>query len=548
MTSTKQLIPDKNLAKPGVLCTALILTLFGGCAENKRQEAEREFDTVIANGLVFGDQYRAPEPAMIAVTDDRIAYVGDPAAIEYRAAHTIDASGKWVMPGFIDPHQHGLDELFSADTNSARNNLAQGVTTAFFGNDGYGNPDIARQISQLEDIGLKQNVALFAGHGHIRSRVMGRENRAPTTAELEQMKALVGQAMEEGAIGLSAGLFYVPGTYADTSELVALAQVAGEYGGVYESHVRDESNYSIGVVAAIDEAIDIGRQAKLPVHIAHIKALGVDVWGKSAEIIARVEAAREEGIRVTADQYPWLASAVQIHKALVPSWALEGGEDEIQERLNDPQNATKIRTAMAENLRRRGGPDSLLIVISSDQTLEGHTLAELARQWSLESVEAALKIMALGTVKSGTRVASFNMNERDLAAFMVQPWVMTSSDASNGHPRKFASYAEKFARYLREDELLTAQEFVYKSSGLVADSFAIPDRGYLKPGYFADIVIIDPQNYRPGASYSEWNKAATGVEYLLINGQLAVDGGQLTGADIGRGLRRGPKLAASEPE
>jgi len=508
--------------------------LISSCAE----EPQLQFDTLILNGLVFSGEDVEPAIHAVGISGDRISFVGDIQNYSYEATTIVDASGKWVTPGFIDPHSHGLEDLFSGENGAGLNNLSQGVTSVFYGNDGYGSPNIAEQFAELEDQGIRYNLAFFVGHGAVRSQVMGRENRPPTTAELSEMKTIVAQAMQEGALGLSTGLFYVPGTYANTDEVVELSKVAAEYGGVYESHIRDESNYNIGLIAAVQEVIDISRRAEIPVHIAHIKALGVDLWGQSQAVISLIEEAQAEGMQISADQYPWLASGIQIHKAIVPSWALEGTEEDIQARLNDPELLPAIKEEMTENIRRRGGPDSLLVVISPDQSLEGNTLADLASQWDMPAVDAALRILSLGVIEPWTRVASFNMSEADVEAFMAEPWVMTSSDGTNGHPRKYASFANKYRQYVADKPVLTPQQFVHRSSALVAETFSIADRGYLKTGYFADIAIIDPQNYRPGADFANWNELATGVEYVFVNGAAAIVDSEPQPIFVGRSLRR----------
>ena len=520
---------------PALVSLALVSLALAvaGCS----QEAHIEFDILIVNGLVYSGENSEPQAMSLGTRGDRIEFVGSLDDLDYSAKRTIDATGNWVIPGFIDPHSHDLDDILVDDVQASLNNLAQGVTTVFYGNDGYGSPYIEKQFKELGSFGSTLNVALFAGHGAIRSMVMERANRKPTERELGQMKALLGRAMAEGALGLSTGLFYVPGTFADTDEIVELARVAASYGGIYESHIRDESNYSIGLMASVEEVIEIARQAKMPVHIAHIKALGVDLWGESAEIIELVQKAREEGLNITADQYPWLASGVKIHKALVPAWVLEGTEQSIRARLEDPALLPGIKSGIAENMRRRGGPDSLLVVISADSNIEGMTLAEIATAWALKPVDAVLKILSSGVLEPWTRVASFNMNEGDVEAFMSQPWVMTSSDGTDGHPRKYASFPQKHQQYVVHKPLLKPEEFIHRSSALVAETFSIPNRGYLRAGYFADIAILDPANFRPGADFANWNIPAEGVEYLLVNGALVIEDGELSGIKSGRALK-----------
>ncbi|UTW44582.1 amidohydrolase family protein [bacterium SCSIO 12696] len=513
--------------------------LISACSQESQTPTLLEVDTLIVNGLVYSGDIADPQTLAVGITDDTIVFVGDTTSQAVIAQQTIDADGMMVLPGFIDPHTHSAGDLKSTDRNANLNYLTQGVTTVFNGNDGGGSADIAAQFGLMEKQGIGTNVALFVGHGDIREQVMGRDNRDPTPEEMESMKALVDSAMDEGALGLSTGLFYVPDTYSTTAEVVELAKVAAAKGGIYESHIRDESNYNIGVKAAIAELLQIGREAKIPVHIAHIKALGVDVWGQSADIIKMVEEAQQNGQAVTADQYPWRASGTGLHKATVPSWALAGSEAEIQARFKNPELMPEIRAAMTENIRRRGGPDSLLIVTALDEALLGKTIADLSKQWSLDPVDTVLKVLALGVNNGGARVASFNMSPDDIANFMVQPWVMTSSDGTNGHPRKYASFPTKYRHYVLEKSLMDVPTFVHRSSAQVAETFGIKNRGYIKPGYFADISIIDSEQFKPAATFREWNQLTPGVIHQWVNGVQVINNGEYTGALPGRGLRKG---------
>lgn len=497
------------------------------------EQAPLAVDLLIAGGAVFaGGPDDAIAAADIGIRGDRIVFVGDAGAQAVTAAARIDAQGLLVTPGFIDPHTHSLSDLLSQDKNSNLNYLTQGVTTVFNGNDGGGPVDIAAMADRLEANGIGTNTALFIGHGSLREAVMGGENRAPSERELAAMSALVATAMHSGAIGLSTGLYYAPGNFAATEEIIALAKVAAKLGGVYDSHLRDESSYSIGLLGAIEEALEIGREADIPVHIAHIKALGVDVWGQSAEAIALIEAARSRGQRVTADQYPWRASGTHLRNTLVPKAVLAGVGDAYLSRLRDPAVLREIRPAMAENLRRRGGPDSLLIVMASDEDIVGRTLREIAASRGKNPLDCAVDIMLAGA----TRVASFNMQQQDIDAFMRQPWVMTSSDGTDGHPRKFASFAKKYRDYVVERRVLSIEEFLYRSSGLTADTFGLHDRGRIAEGYTADIVIIDLNEFSPKATFAAWNKLSTGVVHSLVNGRIAIRDGRYAGSLPGRVL------------
>lgn len=347
------------------------------------------------------------------------------------------------------------------------------------------------------------------------------------------MRGLVAAAMCQGALGLSTGLFYAPQSFAGTGEVVELAREAGRRGGVYDSHIRDESSYTIGLAAAVDEAIAIGRGAGLPVNISHIKALGVDVQGQAPAIVAKVEAARRAGRKVTADQYPWSASGTSLAAALVPGWAQDGGRTRLLERFDEPGLSRRLHSEMAENLRRRGGPAALLI---TEGDFRGRTLADVAAGRGEAAVPAAIAVIRAGD----PAVASFNQSEPDIRTFMQQPWVMTGSDASTGHPRTFGSFARKYAKYVISERVLTLRQFIERSSTLAADTFRLTGRGRLKPGAFADLVVFDPKRYAARATYEQPVLTATGVRTVLVNGALAVDKGVLTGRAAGRALRQVP--------
>lgn len=517
---------------------ALVPLLLGlaSCTEPGSEKPPRpvQLDALIINGLVYDGSDSPGQIMAIGIKDGRISFVGDHRSADLEADQTIDAAGKIVVPGFIDPHTHSLSELQSSEFNANLNYLTQGVTTVFVGNDGGGTHRIAALSGELESRGIGTNVAFLVGHGAVREAIIGREAREPVPAELTKMRELVLQAMKEGAVGLSSGLYYAPGSFATTNEVIALARAAAQYDGVYDSHIRDESTYNIGLSAAIEEAIEVGRQAGLPVHIAHIKALGVDVWGQSGKVISLIEEARSEGLQITADQYPWRASGTHLGNAVVPRWVMAGSAEKYQARLRDSKLLPEIEEAVNENIRRRGGAESLLIVDCPAHEYEGKTLAEVAQSEGLDPVDAALDILRLGS----TRVVSFNMNMEDIGNFMAQDWVVTSSDGNDGHPRKYASFPRKYSKFVIEKRLLSTHSFVHRSSGLTADIFGLEYRGYLKPGYFADIAIINPENYGPQADYFHWNTLSSGVEYLYVNGVLAIERGVSTLALTGQALRK----------
>jgi len=450
---------------------------------------------------------------VVEIVGDRIAYVGPPR--QSRAKKLVDAQGLIVSPGFIDPHTHAVDDL--ADPISASNlaYLVQGVTTVFVGNDG-GVGLVDRVRSRLLPHAIGTHVAIWSGHGSVRQNVLGTTNRAPTPAELVRMKALVRADMEAGALGLSSGLFYTPGSFAKTGEVAALAEVVAEYGGVYESHLRDEADYNIGLIGSIKEAIEIGRRAGVPVHIAHIKALGPSVHGQSTPAIEVIDSARTEGLLVTADQYPWVASGTRLSNALIPRDYLAHGLDHFKRRLKQNDDADALRTAMLANLERRGGANALLI--TGPSSYRGRTLHALANEDGVDAVDMAIKIVLAGD----PAVASFMMNREDVKAFMQQPWVMTSSDGSIGHPRKYGSFPKKYDEYVRHQGLLTLSEFVYRSTGLTASTFGLCNRGVLAAGNIADIVAWHPDRYKANATYELPTELASGIAHAWIAGMHSI--------------------------
>lgn len=490
------------------------------------------YDILIRGGQVYtGDA--APFVGDVAVKGDRIVYVGRKAP--GRAAKTIDAKGLVVAPGFIDPHTHAGSAL-SSDSPADRlvlPFLTQGVTTAFIGVDGGGDPDVGRTLSSK---GTGINFATYVGFGAVRSAVIGNADRAPAPAEMEQMKGLVAKAMCQGAMGLSTGLFYAPQSFARQEEVAGLARVAAAAGGIYDSHLRDESSYSIGLLGAVDEAIAIGRDAAIPVHIAHIKALGVDVQGQAPQVIARIEAAQAKGQVVHADQYPWSASGTGLSAALIPRWAQDGGRTAMLNRFADAQVSARLRSDIAENLRRRGGPEAVLITTGPDWAI-GKTLAALAREKGVDPVAAALHILTVSEVS----IASFNQSEEDIAAFMKRDWVVTSSDASTGHPRYYASFARKYATYVREMGVINMRTFVASSTLRTARMFGLEGRGELRNGNFADVIVFDPTKFRPQADYTKPAQFSVGMRTVIVNGRIAIDDGEATSIPAGRALHRRPK-------
>lgn len=496
-------------------------------------------DLLIRGGTVVDGTGGEARVTDVGVRGERIVFIGNSREARVRASRTIDARGLIVAPGFIDPHTHTQHDLSSTELHANLPYLMQGVTTVVTNNDGGGSVRIGETLDLWARQGIGTNAALYVPEGSVRGEVMGMSSAAPTAAQLDSMRALVAKGMAEGALGLSTGLYYAPGSYASTDEVIELAKVAGARGGIYDSHLRDESSYTIGLIGAVNEALRIGREAHLPVHISHIKALGTDVWGQSDTVIALVNDARASGLEVTADQYPYLASGTSIGAALLPRWAEAGGRDSLRARIADSTTKARLVSEMDTNLRRRGGAASLLITATRDDAIRGRTLAQVAADRHESPIEAAIQIVQQGDAS----VASFNMNEGDVEKFMVQPWVMTGSDGSDGHPRKYGTFPRKFREYVFGKHLLTLPQAVHVSSATAAAALRIPERGVLEPGYYADIVVFDSATYADRSTYTEPTLLAAGVRYVLVNGTVAVDDGRYTGALAGKPLRHNPHAA-----
>ncbi|MDH4107834.1 MAG: amidohydrolase family protein [Gammaproteobacteria bacterium] len=515
-------MPERNLqCATSVGLLAALLAILTGCGSDDGPSAA-QYDLLIVNGSVYAGGNEPPRKSNIGVIGDRIASIDAPA--DAPAELVIDATGLAVMPGFIDPHTHALEDLKSATGNANANFLMQGVTTVFVGNDGGGMPDLSETLGLLRAQGMGTSAAFYAGHGNIRQMVMGLENREPAEGELGQMRELVDAQMRAGALGLSTGLYYTPGSFATTEEVIELAKVAARYGGVYDSHMRDESSYSIGLVGAVEEVIAIAEQANLPGHIAHLKALGRDVWGQSGDIIALVDEARRRGVDVTADQYPYPASGTSLESSLIPAWVRADSDEAMFERISNPDLASGIREEMEANLWRRGGAETLLVT-GPDSRWRGMTLQQIAEEMGVDPIEAAVAVVREGDPS----IASFNMDLPDIHAFAIQDWVMTGSDGSEGHPRKYGTYPTVYREMVLGAQLFPVERFVHRSSGRVADFAGLCDRGYLEEGRKADIVVIDLANYRPRADFTNPTALAEGVVHALVNGRFAIRDGGLTG-------------------
>ena len=494
-----------------------------------------QLDVLILHGKLVDGSGKNARKADIGIRGDRIVFIGDSKKAHVEAARTIDATGLIVAPGFIDPHTHTLGDLSDPNHKSNEAYLMQGVTTVITGNDGGSVINIGDTLRKWDEQGIGTNAILLAGFGTIRGRVLGQSDAQPNAEQLEQEKALVARAMDEGAFGMSTGLYYAPQSYSKTEEVIELAKVAAGRGGVYDTHMRSEGTTGIGLLGSIQETIRIGREANIPVHISHIKALGPDSWNQSKQAIEMIKKARKEGINATACQYPYTASGTSLQASLIPRWAEVGGRAELLKRIDDPQQRPKLIADMTENLRGRGGAESLLIVDARDKSIVGKRLNQLAQEQNKPAVEVALDIIKN---VGGAGVASFNMNEKDIRRFMKEKFVTTCSDGSTGHPRKFGTFPKKLHDYVVTAKLISLPFFVRNSSAYTAEWFRIPERGLIREGYFADVIIFDPNTVVDRSTYEQPELLATGMKFVIVNGKVAVENGAFTGVLAGRALRK----------
>ena len=503
-------------------------------------QASRSFDVLIRHGRVLDGSGNPWIRTDIGIRGDRIVAMGD--LSDATATRVIAADSLYVAPGFIDTHTHAGESLGRPEMSGAQQLLAQGLTTIFVNPDGGGRVDLAAQRAAFEKNGVGVNVAQMIGHGAVREAVLGMADRAPTPDELKKMEALVQKGFDDGAFGFSSGPFYAPGSYSKTDELVDLTRIAAKYHAPYQSHIRDESDYTIGLLAAVEEVITIAREAHTRGIVTHIKALGPDVWGFSSAIVQRIDRARDEGVEVFADQYPYEASSTSLAAALVPRWAQAGGTQAFRGRIADATQRAKMIVEMRDNLARRGGAARIQIAsYGPDRTLDGNTLAQIAAARNGGAVETALALLEKGDAS----IVSFNMLDEDINRLMQQPWTMTSSDGAliafgNGmpHPRGNGAFPRKIRKYVVEDHVIGLPAAIRSMTSLPATVFNLPDRGVLRPGAFADVVVFDLAKVYDRATYANPHQMAEGMVDVLVNGAFAVRDGRFTGAHDGRVLRR----------
>jgi N-acyl-D-amino-acid deacylase len=498
------------------------------------------YDLLIRGGRIVDGTGNAWVRGDVALRGDTIAALGNLSGATAR--RVIEANGQVIAPGFIDTHSHARRQIF--EETKAENYIRQGVTTAIEGPDGSSPLPLKPFFDRLAQARIAINMGALVGQGSIREKVIGLANRRATPAEIEQMKALVKEAMEQGALGLSTGLFYVPGNYTPTEEVIELAQVAGRLGGIHTSHMRDEA---AGVLKSVEETIAIGERGGLPTQVTHHKIIGKGNWGRSVDTLRLVADARARGVDVTIDQYPYTASSTSL-TVLLPQWAQEGGQRELVKRLEDPTTRAKLKTAVIENIKfDRGGGDPKNIYIARcgwDPSLEGRNLAEITqvrgRTTSFEdAAETALELVA----KGGASAIFHAINEDDLVRILKDPLTMIASDGGieipkRGvpHPRSYGTFARVLNVYVREKRVLSLEEAIRKMTSLPAQRFGLTERGLLRPGLKADVVIFDPERVRDKATFADPHQYAEGFSYVIVNGTVVLDDGTMTEARPGQVL------------
>ncbi|MBA2243764.1 MAG: D-aminoacylase [Gemmatimonadetes bacterium] len=532
-----------------LLCCALALLLaaaLSACAPQigAAPEPAEPYDLLITGGTVIDGTGAPGYSADVALRGDRIVRVSREPLPREGAVRVIDATGRVVAPGFIDLHAH-LEPLL--EMPDAESHVRQGVTTALGGPDGSGPWPLGAYLDSAQAAGLGMNVAHLVGHNTIRREVMGMEARRPTAAELERMRQMVARGMGEGAFGLSTGLLYTPGTYSETDEVVALARAAADSGGIYTSHLRAEG---LGLIEGVSEAIEIGRLARIPVVLTHHKAVGRQMWGQSHRTLAMVDSARAAGIDVMVDQYPYTATHTGIG-VLVPAWAMAGGDTAFARRLRAPVLRDSILAGIVFNiLNDRGGGDLRRVQFSgfpSQRELEGRTLHDLAVSRGLEPTPQNAAPLVIEAAQRGGVTAIYHvLDEGDVERIMRHPQTMVASDGrlsrpgeGHPHPRAYGTFPRVLGHYVREQQVLPLEEAIRKMTSMPAERLGLSDRGRLAEGAFADITIFDPRTVRDRATFEEPHQYPDGIDFVIVNGIVTVDGAVLSEARAGRVLRRG---------
>jgi len=521
------------------VCAAFILSSLAGCSP----PAERQqVDVLIEGGMVYDGSGSVPVIADIGIADGRISFIGDAASSGIDGTETVDATGHWVAPGFIDAHSHAvLDEEYGKD---AEPYLRQGITTVVLGMDGGGTSDVTGRFDAWRASGIGVNAIHFVGHGHIRNAVMGHEDREPTDVEMEQMKGLVRKGMDEGAFGLSTGLFYVPGTYASTDEVIDLGIVAAEYAGaLYDTHDRDLGAVyqGVGYEDSVKEGIRIAEESGLRGIFSHYNLQGAHNYGR-AELGAKlINDARDRGVDIWAAHHPYTATQSNLRAYTMPYWASAGGPEEMIARFDEPEASAEIMAATDAMLGIRGGADKIMFV-DQRTDLNGKTLLDIAGEQELSPAETVQWILRENNASVMNLELYDHQNTRRLAQ---EAWMMTCTDGVTPraeeratHPRTFGAFPKKMRHFVFEENLLTPEFVIRSYSGLAADFYRLPDRGYLRDGYIADIAVIDPDRYRDLATFENPRLMSEGVAYVMVNGEFAIRDGEITGALAGQPLLR----------
>jgi len=525
------------------------------------------FDVLIKNGYVVDGTGNPEFKADIGIESGKVSKIGDLNLED--GSRVIDANGLVVSPGFIDIHSHSEYSLLA--NSRAESKIRQGVTTEVNGNCGDSpapiegiSEEAAEEIKEykldidwstlgeyldrLQRRGIALNVAQLVGHGTIRAAVIGCEHRPPTSEELGKMKQLVAQAMEDGAFGMSTGLFYLPGGFATTEEVIELCKVVARYGGIYTSHMRGEGD---PLIEAVAEAIEIGEKANIPVQISHHKACGIENWGKVKKTLRMMEEARSRGVDVTCDVYPYEACGAGLI-SLIPNWAHEGGVDKLRERLEDPKNRERIKKEMLgglprweSSIKQSGWGRIKVIGWKEHKKFEGKTLAEVAELKNADPFDLTFNLII---EKENPELIELAMNEEDICTVMKHPLSMIGSDGwalapygvlgeTRTHPRSYGTYPRILGKYVREDKVLTIEDAIRKMTSLPAQKLGLRDRGIIREGMWADVVVFDPKRVRDKATYEDQHRYPQGIEYVLVNGEVVVERGEHTGALAGKVLR-----------
>lgn len=509
-----------------------------------RQSSSADWDVLIRGGTIVNGTGQPGYTGDLAVRGDRIVRISPTPLDESRAARVIDATGMVVSPGFVDIHTH-LDPLLRLP--GGESHVRQGVTSALGGPDGGSPWPLDEYMTEAQSLGLGLNVGYTIGHNTVRRAVMGLEDRAPTAAELARMESMVARGMDDGAYGISTGLKYLPGTFSEVDEVVALSRVAADRGGFYTSHLREEG---LGLLESVAEALEIGRRADIPIVLTHHKVVGQPMWGSSATTLAMVDSARAAGTDAMMDQYPYTASYSGI-TILVPGWALEGGTDGLLARMDDPTLADSVLAGIESNIiNDRGGNDLRRVqfgLVGWDRSLEGLTLYDWAVREGMDPTPATGARLVIEAVRRGGASGIYHaMSEDDVEAIMAHPWTMIGSDGrlvqpgdGHPHPRWYGTFPRVLGLYAREKGVLSVEQAIRKMTSLPAERIGLRERGQLRAGWFADLVIFDPNTVSDQGTFQEPHQYPIGINYVFVNGQLAVDDRSYTDTRAGTVLKRG---------